>query len=135
MEWCWRREGWRGRDEAGGELGGEQQEQPGGGDGLEVAGGPFLEALQQPLKIEQQLATLVQWVSRKRGEKKKVKKNLHIPSHNHRSQNYLSQSTESKSNFLSSFYGCFEEKRVGGRGILLITPNAYFSLASGLARI
>ena len=73
MEWCWRGGGWRGRDEVGGELGGEQQ-QPGGGDGLEVAGGPFLEALQQPLKIEQQLATLVQWVSRKRGEKKKVKK-------------------------------------------------------------
>ena len=74
MEWCWREGGWRGRDEVGGELGGEQQ-QPGGGDGLEVAGGPFLEALQQPLKIEQQLGTLVQWVSRKRGEKKKVKKN------------------------------------------------------------
>ena len=94
MEWCWRGGGWRGRDEVGGELGGEQQ-QPGGGDGLEVAGGPFLEALQQPLKIEQQLGTLVQWVSRKRGEKKKVKKNyiflltitaVKITPHNHHSQ-------------------------------------------------
>ena len=92
MGGCWRAGGWRGGDEAGGgELGGEQ-EQPGGGDGLEVAGGPFLEALPQPLKIEQQLATLVQWVSRKREEKKKVKKHLTITTvkiayHHHHSKN------------------------------------------------
>ena len=76
MGGCWRAGAWRGGDESGGgELGGEQG-QPGGGDGLEVARGPFLEALPQPLKIEQQLATLVQWVSRKREEKKKVRKKL-----------------------------------------------------------
>ena len=91
MGGCWRAGAWRGGDESGGgELGGEQG-QPGGGDGLEVARGPFLEALPQPLKIEQQLATLVQWVSRKREEKKKVKNSHNHPVkifyHNHRSKN------------------------------------------------
>ena len=132
MEWCWRGGGWRGRDEVGGELGGEQQ-QPGGGDGLEVAGGPFLEALQQPLKIEQQLGTLVQWVSRKRGEKKKVKKNyiflltitaVKINSHNQQSQNQI---------FFLHLLVVLRKRELTG-GILLITPNGYFSLASGLAR-
>ena len=38
---------------------------------MQVAGPQ--KALQQHVKIEKQLATLVQWVSRKRGEKKKVR--------------------------------------------------------------
>ena len=56
-------------------VGGEQQQQGevGGDEGGEVAGGPEEEAEQHPVKIEELLATLVQWVSKKRDEKKKVR--------------------------------------------------------------
>ena len=54
-------------------VGGEQQQAGLGGDeGGEVGGGAE-EAVQHPVKIEQQLGTLVQWVSKKRDEKKKVR--------------------------------------------------------------
>ena len=55
-------------------VGGEQQQAGLGGDeGGEVAGGPEEEVEQHPVKIEELLATLVQWVSKKRDEKKKVR--------------------------------------------------------------
>ena len=73
-------------------VGGEEQQQAGlGGDGGgEVGGGGAEEeTVQHPLKIEQQLSTLVQWVSKKRDEKKKVRL-FQLKS--------LSQSPRSKSN-------------------------------------
>ena len=58
-------------------VGGEEQQQAGlGGDGggeVGGGGGAEEETVQHPLKIEQQLSTLVQWVSKKRDEKKKVR--------------------------------------------------------------
>ena len=53
-------------------VGGEQQQQQ-AGPGGDVAAADPEEAEQHPVKIEQQLATLVQWVSKKRDEKKKVR--------------------------------------------------------------